>query len=318
MIDEDAATQNAAMNAVGATSRRVKIGLVQECWRRDSAAHAQALWNGVHDAAARGAQLVCLQELTLHRYFGDVKDPALFDLAELLESGPTSRYCKQWARQAGVFVVGSLFERAILQDPVGSPAKPHFFNTAIVCSPDGQLVGFTRKQHIPRGTGYNEDFYFEPGNSDYPVHDLGFIKLAVPTCYDQWFPELARIYALKGAELLVYPTAIGSEPEHPEFDSQPLWQQMMTSHAIANGVFVAAVNRTGNDDHAAQDVQQKVNFYGSSFACDPTGAILTQAPRHTPAVQVATLDFAVLAFWRKLFPLLAQRQPQTYQRLLQS
>ena len=296
--------------------RLVTIGLVQESWRREAAAHAEALWRGVQDAAAHGAQLVCLQELTLHRYFGDVKDAALFELAEPLEAGPTSQRCKQWARQAGTFVVGSLFERAVLQDHVNAPRKTHYFNTAIVYSPDGELAGFTRKQHIPRGAGYNENFYFEPGNSDYPVHDLGFIKLAVPTCYDQWFPELARIYALKGAELLVYPTAIGSEPDYPNFDSQPLWQQMMTSHAIANGVFVAAVNRTGDDKNTAQDKRQKVNFYGSSFVCDPTGGILTQAPRHTPAVQVATLDFAVMAFWRKLFPLLQQRQPQTYQRLI--
>ena len=288
----------------------VKVGLVQESWRRDAAAHAQALWRGVQDAAAQGAQLVCLQELTLHRYFGDVKDPALFEWAEPLETGPTSRLCKQWAKQAGAFVVGSLFERAV------SDGKTHYFNTAIVCAPDGHLAGFTRKQHIPRGAGYNEDFYFEPGDSHYPVHDLGFIKLAVPTCYDQWFPELARIYALKGAELLVYPTAIGSEPDHPDFDSQPLWQQMMTSHAIANGVFVAAVNRTGDDENSAEDTRQKVSFYGSSFVCAPTGAILTQAPRHTSAVQVATLDFAVMTFWRKLFPLLQQRQPQTYGRLL--
>lgn len=292
------------------SSRLVRVGLVQALWRRDPRAHADALWRGIEDAAAQGSQLVCLQELTLHRYFGDVKDPALFELAEPLDDGPTSRLCKRWAKEAGVFVVGSLFERA----QVGN--KTRHFNTAIVCAPDGTLFGFTRKQHIPRGTGYNEGFYFEPGDSDYPVHDLGFIKLAVPTCYDQWFPELARIYALKGAELLVYPTAIGSEPDHPDFDSQPLWQQMMTSHAIANGVFVAAVNRTGDDENSAIDRRQKVTFYGASFVCAPTGQMLVQAPRDRPAVCVATLDFAVMAFWRTLFPLLAQRQPQTYQRLL--
>lgn len=285
----------------------VTIGLVQETWHRDPATHAAALRLGVLHAAEQGAQLVCLQELTLHRYFGDVKDKALFKLAEPLEKGPTAKLCKQLAKEAGVFVVGSLYERATAQ---------RLFNTAIIASPDGKFLGFTRKQHIPRGTGYNEDFYFEPGDSDYPVHDLGFIKLAIPTCYDQWFPELARIYALKGAELIVYPTAIGSEPDHPEFDSQPLWQHTMTAHAIANGVFIAAVNRTGDDENAAADKRQKVTFYGSSFVCEPTGKIIAQAPRNKPAVVVAKLDFGVFAFWRKLFPLINQRQPQTYKRLL--
>ena len=155
-----------------------------------------------------------------------------------------------------------------------------------------------------------DSFYFEPGDSDYPVHDLGFIKLAVPTCYDQWFPELARVYALKGAELIVYPTAIGSEPDHPGFDSEPLWQNTMTAHAIANGVFVAAVNRTGHEG--------TVRFYGSSFVCEPTGHVLAQASRNEPAVVMATLDFKTMEFWRRLFPLLEQRQPQTYGQLAQT
>jgi N-carbamoylputrescine amidase len=290
--------------------------LVQTHWHADPTAHAAALRAGVLDAARRGAQLVCLQELTMHRYFGDVKDQALFKLAEPLEQGPTSTLCMALAKQAGVFVTASLFERVAIQRQRQRQRRYRYFNTAIIASPQGKFFGYTRKQHIPRGTGYNEDFYFEPGDSDYPIHDLGFIKLALPTCYDQWFPELARIYALKGAELIVYPTAIGSEPEHPNFDSQPLWQQMMTSHAIANGVFVAAVNRTGNDDNAAVNKQQQVNFYGASFVCEPTGRVIAQAPRNKPAVVVAKLDFAVFEFWRKLFPLLQQRQPKTYTRLL--
>jgi N-carbamoylputrescine amidase len=298
-----------------AQPKTVTIGLVQETWHRDPAAHAEALRQGVLCAAEQGAQLVCLQELTLHRYFGDVKDKALFKLAEPLEKGPTAKLCKLLAKEAGVFVVGSLYERAATQ-PRNQSTNQLFFNTAILTSPQGKFFGFTRKQHIPRGTGYNEDFYFQPGDSDYPVHDLGFIKLAIPTCYDQWFPELARIYALKGAELIVYPTAIGSEPDHPEFDSQPLWQHTMTAHAIANGVFIAAVNRTGDDEDAAADKRQKVTFYGSSFVCEPTGKIIAQAPRNKPAVVVAKLDFGVFEFWRRLFPLLTQRQPNTYKRLL--
>ena len=277
--------------------RTIRIGLVQQRWHAEASRHAQAMRRGVLAAAARGARLICLQELTLHRYFADEKDPARFSLAEPLGDGPTSALCSKLAGESGAFVVGSLFERS----------AGRYFNTAVIFDPRGNLFGFARKQHIPRGSGYHEDYYFEPGDSDYPVHDLGFVKLAVPTCYDQWFPELARIYALKGAELIVYPTAIGSEPDFPGFDTQPRWQAMMVAHAIANGVFVAAVNRVGDEG--------MVRFYGSSFVCDPTGRVIARAPRSRPAVLVADLDFAAMTFWRDLFPLLQQRQPHTYRTL---
>ncbi|MDW8395165.1 MAG: nitrilase-related carbon-nitrogen hydrolase [Anaerolineae bacterium] len=283
-------------------TRHVRIALVQQRWHPDPKKHVAALRRSAHRAAEQNAQLIALQELTLHRYFGDVMDRALFALAEPLGDGPTSALCCALARETGAFIVGSLFERA------GDSSHPRYFNTAVVFDPRGNLCGFTRKQHIPSGTGYEETFYFEPGDSDYPVHDLGFIRLATPTCYDQWFPELARIYALKGAELIVYPTAIGSEPNYPSFDTQPQWRTVMLGHAIANGVFIAAVNRTGRE--------AMVTFYGSSFVCDPTGRILAQAPRSRPAVVVADLDFSVMAFWRALFPLLKQRQPATYRALL--
>jgi N-carbamoylputrescine amidase len=285
-------------------SRIIRIGLVQQRWRTDPNKHAAAVRKGVLKAAVQGAQLICLQELTLHRYFGDVMDKSLFALTEAVEGGPTGKLCSRLARESGAFVVGSLYERGEPLKKSRRTGSPHFYNTAVIYDPRGKLHGFTRKQHIPRGAGYEETFYFEPGDSDYPVHDLGFIKLAVPTCYDQWFPEMARICALNGAELIVYPTAIGSEPNFPTFDSQPRWQTMMVAHAIANGVFVAAVNRTGRET--------MVKFYGSSFACDPTGAILAQAPRNRPAVVVADLDFAVFDFWRSLFPLIEQRRPETY------
>ncbi len=279
-------------------ARAVRIGLVQQRWHPDSTKHAHALRRGVLTAAQRGAQIICLQELTLHRYFADSRDPACFALAEPIGDGPTSALCRALAAEAGAYIVGSLFERA----------GGRYFNTAAVFDPRGNLVGYTRKQHIPSGSGYHEDYYFEPGDSDHPVHDLGCVRLAIPTCYDQWFPELARIYALKGAELIVYPTAIGSEPDFPKLNTQPCWQMVMRGHAIANGVFIAAVNRVGNEG--------VVHFYGSSFVCDPMGRLLARAPRHRPAVLVATLDFGVMAFWRRLFPLLHQRQPGVYRQLV--
>lgn len=287
------------------------IGLVQENWKADPKAHAQALRAGVKRAAAHGAKLVCLQELTLHRYFGDDLRAENFELAEPLEKGPSGKMFAKLAKEFGVHVVGSLFEvssaRKGKEDAYGLGRK-HFYNTAVIYDPQGKLCAFTRKQHIPQGTGYEEIYYFEPGDSNYPVHDLGFVKIGVPTCYDQWFPEMARICALKGAELLVYPTAIGSEPNFGAFDSMPRWQTVMRAHAISNGVFVAAINRTGDEG--------LINFYGSSFVCDPTGEVLAQAPRGEPAVLIANLRQDTLEMWREMFPLIKQRQPHTYGELV--
>jgi len=280
------------------------VGLVQCSWVPDPPTHQENLLVAIKEAASKSAQIVFLQELTLHRYFGDKEknDESVFALSEELDKGPTAELCRKASEENQVFVVGSLFEKL-----VGKEGAVHYFNTAVIYNPKGKLHGFTRKQHIPKGTGYNEIYYFEPGDSDYPVHDLGIIKLAVPTCYDQWFPELARIYALKGAELIMYPTAIGSEPEHPGFDSQPMWQIMMQSHAIANGLFVGAVNRIG--------FEGTITFYGNSFVSSPTGKIIQQASKETPAVLVVPLDFKEMEFWRNLFPLLSQRQPQAYSLL---
>eukprot|EP01102_Stenamoeba_stenopodia_P007308 TRINITY_DN2045_c0_g1_i1.p1 TRINITY_DN2045_c0_g1~~TRINITY_DN2045_c0_g1_i1.p1 ORF type:complete len:304 (+),score=44.99 TRINITY_DN2045_c0_g1_i1:36-914(+) len=285
--------------------RSVTIGLVQHKWRSDPVEHANYIANAVKDAAARGAQVVFLQELTLHRYFGDQDSKELFALAEPLREGPTGVLLARVSSEAKVFVIGSLFEKFVEES-----GNTRYFNTAVIYSDKGEFFNFTRKQHIPTGAGYNEDLYFEPGDSDYPVHDLGFIKIGIPTCYDQWFPELARIYALKGAELLVYPTAIGSEPLYPDLDSSKPWQTIITSHAIANGIFVAAVNRVG--------FEGLITFYGTSFVAEPTGDVVVKASRTEEETLVATLDFRRFDFWRNLFPLLRQRRPTTYGFLLNS
>ena len=159
------------------------------------------------------------------------------------------------ATETGAWVHASLYERAD-DDGLG-------YNTAICVRPNGDLVARTRKLHIPRTAGYYEDRYFRPGDTGYPVVSVGPASVGFPTCWDQWFPELARAYALGGAQLLVYPTAIGSEPDHPDFDTEPLWQHMIVAHGIANGLFVVAVNRVG--------VEDPLTFYGSSFISDPYG-----------------------------------------------
>jgi N-carbamoylputrescine amidase len=284
-----------------------RVGLVQERWHPDPHEHRQALAAGIRRAAEAGAQLVCLQELTLSRYFAvDPSGPAGAGVQpEKLPGGPTYNFAAQMAAETGAHVHASLYERAEADDGLG-------FNTAIVVGPDGALVGRTRKLHIPVTAGYHEDRYFRPGPADgdaYPLVDLAEAQLGLPTCWDQWFPEVARTYSLEGADVLVYPTAIGSEPEHPEFDTQPLWEQVIRGNAVANGVFMVVVNRIGEES--------PLSFYGSSFICDPYGRKLVQAPREEPAVLVAELDLDQRRDWLELFPFLQTRRPDTYARLVE-
>lgn len=247
----------------------------------------------VDEAAKKGAEIVCLQEFTLSPYFASVKDDANYAWAEPVNGGESTAVFSQLAQQNNVAILGSLFEAA--DDGV-------HWDTATVHAPSGELTGITRKVHIPQGAGYYEDYYYG-GANEYPIHDVEGIKTAVPTCYDQWFPEMSRICALNGAEFIFYPTAIGSEPEAPELDTAEAWQTVMRGQAIANGVFIAAANRIGSED---------VDFYGSSFICDPTGNIIAQASRNKTEVLVAELKTAVFEQWRYLFPLLKQRRPDAY------
>jgi N-carbamoylputrescine amidase len=281
----------------------MRVGLVQERWHPDRDEHEASLAAGIGMAAEHGARLVCLPELTLNRYFATDPDglEAALALAESIPDGPTTRFAARMARETGAWVHASLYERAT-DGGLG-------FNTAVAVRPDGELVARTRKLHIPRTAGYYEDRYFRPGDTGHPVVAVEDSRVGFPTCWDQWFPELARAYALAGAELLVYPTAIGSEPDHPDFDTQPLWQHMIVAHGIANGAFIVAVNRFG--------VEEPLTFYGSSFISDPYGRVLVQAPRDRPAVLVAALDLDQRRDWLELFPLLDTRRPDTYAPLAQ-
>jgi N-carbamoylputrescine amidase len=297
----------------------LRVGLVQERWHPDPEEHEHALAAGIGMAAVEGARIVCLQELTLSPYFAVTPDgPAPAGSAgsagsapEDLHGGRTFSFAARLAAQTGVYVHASLYERA------DGPAGPDGlgYNTAIVVSPDGALVSRTRKLHIPVTAGYYEDHYFRPGPADgdpYPLVELptldGKARLGCPTCWDQWFPELARAYSLEGAEVLVYPTAIGSEPDHPGFDTQPLWQQVIVANGVANGTFMVAVNRIG--------VEPPLTFYGSSFISDPYGRVLVQAPRDRPAVLVADLDLDQRRDWLELFPFLSTRRPDVYAPLV--
>jgi N-carbamoylputrescine amidase len=284
-----------------------RVGAVQQRWHPDPGSHEAALAEGVRLAADRGARLVCLQELTLSPYFAVEAEPTAEALAraEAIPDGPTTAFARRMASETGAYVHASLYERA------GNGQDPRGYNTAICAAPDGTLVARTRKLHIPVTAGYHEDRWFRPGPAGggggedaFPVVELGEARLGFPTCWDQWFPELARAYALAGADAIVYPTAIGSEPDHPNFDTQPLWQQVIVANGIANGTFMVAVNRFG--------IEPPLTFYGSSFVSDPYGRILVQAPRDRPAVLVADLDLDQRRDWLDLFPFLRTRRPDAY------
>ena len=285
---------------VDAPSRAlIRVALVQERWHADPAEHRDALANGVRIAADEGARLVCLPELTLSAYFAITPDgPGAAGVEpEPLPGGPTFLFAAELAAATGVSVHASLYERNDAPDQLG-------FNTAIVVAPDGALVARTRKVHLPVTAGYYEDRYFRPGDTGFPVIDLAEARFGFPTCWDQWFPEVARSYALQGAEVIVYPTAIGSEPDHPDFDTEPLWEQVIRANGIANGTFMVVPNRIGTEG--------PVTFYGSSFISDPYGRVLVQAGRDRPAVLVADLDLDQRRDWLTLFPFLATRRPDTY------
>ena len=291
-----------------ATQEPLRVGLVQTKWHSDPIEHEARLFEGIKIAAEAGAKIVFLQELTLSRYPADKKPEGTPSrIAEQLEGGKTHVFAARAAKEHGVIVHASLYELAELGDGRG-------LNTAILVDTDGKIIARTPKLHIPVTAGYYEDKYFQPGPSDqdpYPVYSLDLEGVAasfgLPTCWDEWFPEVARNYSLRGAQVLAYPTAIGSEPDHPDFDTEPLWRQVIVSHGIANGTFMVVPNRYGNEG--------ALNFYGSSFISDPFGRVLARAERDTDEVLVADLDLDQRRDWLDLFPFLATRRPDTYDAL---
>ncbi|HEV2371445.1 MAG TPA: nitrilase-related carbon-nitrogen hydrolase [Streptosporangiaceae bacterium] len=287
----------------------LRVGVVQHAWTADTDVLLGWLHAAVDAAAARSARIVFLPELTLYRYPADtLPTEVASEAAEDLQTGPTLAFAREASMRGGVYVQASLYRRDDGGDRLG-------LNTAILVSPDGDLVGATNKLHIPVTAGYHEDKYVRAGPAvdPYPVYEpdgLAGARIGMPTCWDQWFPEVARAYALGGADIVAYPTAIGSEPDHPDFDTQPLWQQVIVGNGIANGLFMIVPNRTGAE--TKPDGTPGNTFYGSSFVSDPYGRILVQAPRDEPCVLVADLDLAQREDWLDLFPFLRTRRPDTY------
>jgi N-carbamoylputrescine amidase len=315
MITLTATAPESLSRSTESTRPPLRVGLVQHRWRADAAELAAALRSGIDRAAAEGAAAVFLPEITLLRYPADTRggeNPGAG--AEDLLDGPTFALAAEAARANGVFVHASLYERA--RDESGADDGLGY-NSAILVSADGDLVARTRKLHIPISAGYYEDTYFRPGAgpgvggvNPYPVYEPAGLgaRIGLPTCFDEWFPEVARSYSLGGAEIVVYATAIGSEPAFPHFDTQPLWQQVIVANGIGSGLFMVVPNRTGDEG--------ALRFYGSSFISDPYGRILVQAPRDEEAVLVADLDLDQRRDWLELFPLLLTRRPDTYAKLI--
>ncbi len=275
----------------------VTAALVQRAVEPDrDRAHRVAV-AAVREAAAGGARIVCLPELYDLPYFPAQVSVERCGLAEPQPS-PRALELGRLAGELGLVLVVPVFEEA---------APGVAFNTALVFDADGSLLGRYRKNHIPDGPGYHEKYYFTPGDLGYPVWNTAFGRIGVGICWDQWFPEAARALALGGAELLLFPTAIGSEPDRPGYSSEDAWRTAMRAHAIANGVFVGAANRVGREGDAA--------FYGGSFFAGPLGEVLARAGDR-PELVTATLDFGSVADARRLLQFLRDRRVETYGGLL--
>jgi N-carbamoylputrescine amidase len=277
------------------------LGLVQMRCEANPDANLERALSGIQQAARGGAQIVCLQELFRSPYFCQRQDPALFDLAEPIP-GPSSEQLARAAREAGTVVVASLFERR-------GPGLYH--NTAAVFDADGSLLGLYRKTHIPDDPLYFEKYYFTPGDLGFRAFDTRFGRIGVLVCWDQWFPEAARLTALQGAEVILYPTAIGWHPREKAVygaAQREAWQTVQRAHAIASGVFLAATNRVGHEGPADGGLE----FWGSSFVSDPFGVVLGQAPEDREDVLVVSCDRRRLEDVRRNWPFLRDRRIDLY------
>ncbi|TNC50501.1 N-carbamoylputrescine amidase [Rubellimicrobium rubrum] len=264
----------------------------------DNADKAEAM---VREAAARGARLVLLQELFESRYFCITQDPRFLALAQPVDSHPLIARFADLARELGIVLPVPFFERA---------GQAHFNSVAVVDA-DGRVLGVYRKSHIPQNPGYEEKFFFSPGDTGFQVWDTVVGRIGIGICWDQWFPEAARAMALMGAEVLLYPSAIGSEPEAPGYDSQPHWETVMRGHAAANLMPLVASNRIGAEVQGGR----KVAFYGSSFVAGATGETLAKGSREHEEIVLATIDLDRCAALRREWGLFRDRRPALYGRL---
>ena len=282
-------------------SNLVRIGMIQMVCETEKQANIEKSITKIRETAAMGAQVICLQELFSTRYFCREENHDYFSLAETIP-GPTTNIFSELAKELDVVLIASLFEKR-------APGLYH--NTIAVIDADGKYLGKYRKHHIPDDPGYYEKFYFSPGDSGYKVFETKYARIGTLICWDQWYPEAARITSLMGAEIIFYPTAIGWDASQKETLNQKqyqAWQTIQRSHSIANGVFVVSVNRTG--------VEGGMNFWGGSFISDPFGSLLFQAPHDTEINHIQELNLDKIEKTRIHWPFLRDRRIDSYEPIL--
>ena len=287
---------------------KFNVGLVQMSCGPDPDENLRRACDRVRDAAARGAHIVCLPELFRTQYFCQREDAALFDLAESIP-GPTTQAIAEVARASKVAVIASVFEKR---------ARGVYHNTAAVLDSDGTLTGLYRKMHIPDDPLYYEKFYFTPGDLGFKVFDTQVARLGTLVCWDQWYPEGARITALQGANVLFYPTAIGWHPSEKQElgkTQHDAWRTIQRAHAIANGVYVAVVNRVGHETGNIRGQSAPgagLDFWGGSFLCDAFGSVIAEASHDKEEILVGEVDLKKLEEVRRNWPFLRDRRVDAY------
>jgi N-carbamoylputrescine amidase len=284
-------------------TEKFKVGLVQMSMSADPQENVEKAAARVAEAARKGAQVVCLPELYRSPYFCQREDQALFDLAETVP-GPSSERLSQVAREAGVAVVVPIFEKR-------APGLYH--NSAVILDADGRTAGLYRKMHIPDDPAFYEKFYFTPGDLGFRAFDTRFGKVGTLICWDQWYPEGARLTALQGAAVLFYPTAIGWHPHEKEkhgAHQRDAWRTIQRGHAIANGCYVAAVNRVGKE--AGPPGQAGLEFWGTTFLCDPFGVVVAEASTDREEIVVGEVDLGRIEEVRRGWPFLRDRRIDAY------
>ncbi len=285
----------------------MKVGIIQQSCSGDVNANKEKLANNIREVAKKGAELVVLQELHNSLYFCQTENTQLFDLAEPIP-GPSTEFYGAIAKECGVVLVTSLFERR---------AAGLYHNTAVVFEKDGTIAGKYRKMHIPDDPAYYEKFYFTPGDMGFHPIQTSVGKLGVQVCWDQWYPEGARLMALQGAELLIYPTAIGYESSDTEDEQErqrEAWTTVQRGHAIANGIPVIAVNRTGHEPDPSGQTNG-IQFWGSSFVAGPQGELLYRAPKDEETNQVIDIDMKRSENVRRWWPFLRDRRIEEFSGL---
>jgi N-carbamoylputrescine amidase len=284
--------------------QRFRVGLVQMAMSKEPAENTARAVEHVREAARQGAQVVCLPELYRSPYFCQKEDPDLFDLAEPVP-GPSTEALGRAAKEAGVAVVAPVFERR-------APGLYH--NSAVMLDEKGDVAGLYRKMHIPDDPLFYEKFYFTPGDLGFQAFDVGAGRIGTLICWDQWYPEGARLTALRGASVLFYPTAIGwhvHEKEQYGDQQRSAWQTIQRAHAIANGVYVAVVNRVGHE--VPPEGGAGLQFWGTSFLCDPFGVVLAQASEDRPEILVGEVDLGRIEEVRRNWPFLRDRRIDAYE-----